>query len=156
MVSATSTSRITSQISANPYSPARKNSSGHAKLTASCTPYSPSVRFFAACGASDFQIRKLAQPISRYRIVHTTGNTQPGGDSGGCAKAANCAMLSIVSQAASPPTASGISRQMIKAFRKHTPPFWFRIWRLRGFYVWLPKARRSSLRSSWFSTQFSK
>lgn len=46
-----------------------------------------------------------------YKIVHTTGNSHPGGDSGGFCSAANVSMPPDVKSAASTPTPSGTARQ---------------------------------------------
>ena len=54
-----------------------------------------------------YQISQLAKPISTYKIVHATGNSQAGGESGGCFISPNELIAPIVSAAESPPTPTG-------------------------------------------------
>jgi hypothetical protein len=51
-----------------------------------------------------------------YRMVQTTGKSQPGGDRGGFSRAEKAIMLSLVSRAARVPTARGIRIEMISGF----------------------------------------
>lgn len=56
-------------------------------------------------------------PINIYSMLHTTGNTHDGGESGGFLMASNSIMLSFVRSADRPPTARGIAIEMISFFQ---------------------------------------
>ena len=51
--------------------------------------------------------------MARYKIVHTTGNSQAGGDNGGFVTISKTSMLFRVKKAATPPTSKGIVMQII-------------------------------------------
>ena len=67
-------------------------------------------------GFFDVSTRYDAIPIRIYRIVQTTGNSQPGGDRGGLLTDAKVSMLFCVNSAERLPTASGMARQVIRFF----------------------------------------
>ena len=66
-----------------------------------------------------------AIPIRIYRIVHTTGNSQPGGDRPGLVIELKVSILFRVRSAERLPTARGMVRQVIRffhcIFKKHPP-----------------------------------
>lgn len=67
-----------------------------------------------------------------YRIVQTTGNSQPGGANAGLIIELKVSMLFCVRSADRPPTASGIARQVIRFFHcifKEITPYYCYDWR---------------------------
>lgn len=64
---------------------------------------------------SYISIRKSAIPISIYSIVHTIGNKNPGGASGGLATLSKWNIISLVKYDDKPPTASGVTIQAINS-----------------------------------------
>ena len=96
-------------INENRYHSKLKKNIDHKKLTASWYVYI--VRAFAlSIGAALLCAIKYADiPISVYRIVHTIGNSQPGGDKDGVSSVLKIFILFLVNRAARAPTISGIA-----------------------------------------------
>ena len=76
-------------------------------------------------GFPDVSTRYDAIPIRIYRIVHTTGNSQPGGARPGLVIELKVSILFRVRSADRLPTARGMARQVIRffhcIFKKHHP-----------------------------------
>ena len=96
-------------INENRYHSKLKKNIDHRKLTANWYVYIASALALSMGSAVLRAIKYADIPISVYRIVHTTGNSQPGGDKEGLISVLNVFMLSLVSRAASTPTISGIA-----------------------------------------------
>ena len=79
----TKNSSITSQINDSSRASSTKKNIGQRKLKASCAAYTN--RALVLFGLSERKIIAADIPITVYRIVHTTGNSQAGGANGGCA-----------------------------------------------------------------------
>lgn len=67
-------------------------------------------------GFPDVSTRYDAIPIRIYRIVQTTGNSQPGGERAGFMIELKVSILFLVRNADKLPTVSGIARQIIRLF----------------------------------------
>ena len=59
------------------------------------------------------QTSPIAMPMSRYKIVHTMGNSQSGGVAGGFVSRSKPAMPARVARLDAPPTASAIAQKAI-------------------------------------------
>lgn len=103
----------TSQIHAKKYSFRLKKIIDQKKLNTSWTPYTAKAASF---GFPDVSTRYDAIPIRIYKIVQTTGNSQPGGARAGLLMDAKAAMLFCVRRADRLPVASGMARQVIRFF----------------------------------------
>lgn len=68
------------------------------------------------CGFPDTKTRYEAIPIRIKRTVHTTGKSQPGGDSAGLLIVSKVSMPPRVISADNPPTSRGIARQIKNCF----------------------------------------
>ncbi len=92
------------------------------KLKASCIPYTVKAARF---GFPDVSTRYEAIPIRMYKIVHATGNSHPGGESGGLFSDRKASMPPRVKSADKPPTASGSAIHKMNFFHcifKESPP----------------------------------
>ena len=119
-----SSHRTTSQINANRYSSKLKKIIGQKKLNTSCIPYAVKALSF---GFPDVTTRYEAIPIKIYRIVHTTGNSQPGGASSGFVIALKVSILFRVRREDRLPSARGMARQVIRFFHcifKNITPYY--------------------------------
>ena len=85
------------------------------KLKASCIPYTVRAARF---GFPDVSTRYEAIPIRMYKIVHTTGNSHPGGESSGLFNDWKTSIPPRVKSADKPPTASGSTIHKINFFHK--------------------------------------
>ena len=83
------------------------------KLKASCIPYTVRAARF---GFPDVSTRYEAIPIRMYKIVHTTGNSHPGGESSGLFNDWKTSIPPRVKSADKPPTASGSTIHKINFF----------------------------------------
>lgn len=79
-------------------------------------PYIARALLIAICGFPDTKTRYEAIPISIKRTVHTTGKSQPGGESDGLLIVSKVSMLPRVISADNPPTRRGIARQIKNCF----------------------------------------
>lgn len=119
----TSPHRKISQRNAKPYHPAPKKKNGHRKFTASWIPYKVRALFLALLLGLD-AIKNEAIPIMIKRIVHTTGNSHPGGDKGGLFNVANTFIPFLVKKPETAPVARGTAMQVISflvSFFKNIP-----------------------------------
>ena len=106
-----------------PYHPAPKKKNGHRKFTASWIPYKVRALSLALLLGLDV-IRNEAIPIMIKRIVHTTGNSHPGGDKGGLFNVANTFIPFLVKKPETAPVARGTAMQVISflvSFFKNIP-----------------------------------
>ncbi len=105
--------RITSQIKEKKYQFRLKKKIDQKKLKISWSPYVIKADPF---GFLDVAARYDAIPIRIYRIVHTTGNSHPGGESFGLFIVSNVCIPFRVSSADRIPTPSGMTMQIIRVF----------------------------------------
>ncbi len=113
-----------SQIKANKYASRLKKIIDQKKLKTSCIPYTVSAVLVRAV-LPDINIKYEAIPISINSILHTTGKSQPDGESGGLLMFSNSDIESRVKNADTPPVIRGIAIQIISffqlIFKKITP-----------------------------------
>lgn len=103
--------------------PAPKKKNGHRKFTASWIPYKVRALSLALLLGLD-AIKNEAIPIMIKRIVHTTGNSHPGGDKGGLFNVANTFIPFLVKKPETAPVARGTAMQVISflvSFFKNIP-----------------------------------
>lgn len=93
-----------------------KNSMGHIKLNTSCRAYTLKATVLFSLEVSAVYIRYEEMPIRIYSTVHTTGNSQLGGERGGFSSTSKISILFLVINAESPPTRSGIRTEIINGF----------------------------------------
>jgi hypothetical protein len=98
------------------YSFKLKKKKDQKKLKMSCTAYTVMAEFMCFCKPPEVITRYEAIPISTKSIDHTTGKSQPGGESRGFSSAEKSFIAPMVAMAEIPPTTSGTAMQAIKSF----------------------------------------
>ena len=96
-------------INENRYHSKLKKNMDHRKLTINWYVYIARAFALSIGAALLCAIRYADIPISVYRIVHTIGNNQPGGDEAGFSSVLKRFILFCVNRAARAPTISGIA-----------------------------------------------